>query len=382
MVLKRLINFKNLLKLNNFFLFGPRGTGKTFWLRHSLPLVKIFDLLDADVYDRLLRRPRQLGEELSKEDNIVVIDEIQKLPALLDEVHRLIETRKIKFLLTGSSARKLRRSGVNLLAGRAWEASFFPLCSQEIPDFDPTLYFNRGGLPRSWLSFSPAEELKNYTRLYLHEEIKAEALTRKIDNFVRFLDVMALQNGKETHYSNIASDAGVPVRTIENYIQILKDTLIGFELLPLLASRKRKAITRSKFYFFDVGVANELARRGEVLAGSAAFGECFEHWMVLEIRTWLGIVRSREILQYWRTKTGLEVDLVVGDKIAFEFKATRQILDRHLKGLKSLREEGIVKKYAVVSLDPEQREVDGILIYPWRKFLSDLWADKILPAVD
>ncbi|MCG2726818.1 MAG: AAA family ATPase, partial [Elusimicrobia bacterium] len=243
MIFQRLINFKELFKLNSFFLFGPRGTGKSFWMRYSLPNVKMFDLLDADVYGRFLRRPRQLGEELSSSDTLVAIDEIQKLPALLDEVHRLIETRNIKFLLTGSSARKLRHSKVNLLAGRAWEAMFFPLCSREIPTFDLIRYFNRGGLPRVWSSLSPAEELKNYARLYISDEIRTEALVRKMDNFVRFLDIMALQNGKEMHYSNISSDAGVPARTVENYIQILKDTLIGFEVLPFLATRRRKAIT-------------------------------------------------------------------------------------------------------------------------------------------
>lgn len=377
MIYKRLVNLNALLKLNSFFLFGPRGTGKSFWIRHSLPGAKLFDLLDADVYGRLLRRPRQLGEEISAKEAVVVIDEIQRLPALLDEVHRLIETRGIKFLLTGSSARKLRHSGVNLLAGRAWEAGFYPLCSREIPDFELARYFNRGGLPRAWLSSSPAEELRNYARLYLSEEIKAEALTRRIDNFVRFLDVMALQNGKEMHYANVSSDAGVPARTVENYLQILKDTLVGFDVLPFRAARRRKAITRSKFYFFDVGVANELARRGEVLPGSAAFGECFEHWLMMEMRAYLGINRRGEAMQYWRTKTGLEVDLIVGDKLALEFKATGQVLDRHLKGLKALREEGLVKNFAVVSLDPEQREVDGIKIYPWAEFVKLLWAGKL-----
>lgn len=378
MVFNRLVDLSSLLKLNSFFLFGPRGTGKSFWIRHSLPGVKVFDLLDADIYGRLLRRPRQLGEEISAQERVIVIDEIQKLPALLDEIHRLIETREIKFLLTGSSARKLRHSGVNLLAGRAWEAGFYPLCSREIPDFDLPRYFNRGGLPRAWLSPAPAEELKNYARLYLNEEIKAEALTRKMDNFVRFLDVVALQNGKEMHYANVSSDAGVPIRTIENYLQILKDTLIGFDVLPFLAARKRKAVTRSKFYFFDVGVANELARRGEVRPGSAAFGECFEHWLMTEMRAYLGVNRRGELMQYWRTKTGLEVDLIVGDKLALEFKATPQVLDRHLKGLKALREEGLVKDFAVVSLDPVPREVDGIKIYPWAEFTKALWEGKLM----
>ncbi|MBI5625189.1 MAG: ATP-binding protein [Elusimicrobia bacterium] len=374
----RLLSLNKLLELNSFFLFGPRGTGKSYWIRRSLPEVKVFDLLDADVFERLLRRPRQLGEEIGSGDSWVVIDEVQKLPSILDEVHRLIETRHIRFLLTGSSARKLRRSGVNLLAGRAWEAGFFPLCAAEIPDFDLTRYLNRGGLPRAYLSASPKDELQTYARLYLSEEIKAEALARKIGNFARFLDVMALQNGKELHYHNIACDAGVPTRTIESYLQVLKDTLVGFELLPFAGGNKRKAITRSKFYFFDVGVTNALARRGEILPGSALFGECFEHWLVLEVRAFLGIHRRDEGLRYWRTKTGFEVDLVVGDALAVEFKATRQVAERHLKGLKALREEGAVKDFVVVSLDPEPRRVDGIRILPWTKFLDALWRGTLL----
>ncbi|OGR72097.1 MAG: hypothetical protein A2179_01965 [Elusimicrobia bacterium GWC2_63_65] len=310
----------------------------------------------------------------------MVIDEIQKLPVLLDEVQRLIETRGIRFLLTGSSARKLRRSGAHLLAGRAWEAGFYPLCSPEIPEFSLERYFNCGGLPRAWLSPAPREELRNYAALYLNEEVKAEALTRKMDSFVRFLDVMALQNGKETHYANISSGAGVPARTVENYIQILEDTLLGFEVAPFLSARRRKAVTRSKFYFFDVGVANSLARREEVLPGSAAFGECFEHWLMTEVRACLGLNRSGELMQYWRTKAGLEVDLIIGDRLALEFKATTQVLDRHLKGLKALREEGLVRDFGVVSLDPVRRTVDGITTYPWADFIKALWAGLLSPT--
>lgn len=374
----RALDLRALLDGNNFFLFGPRGTGKSYWIRRSLPDAKLFDLLDRDVFERLLRRPRQLGEEISPSDSLVVIDEIQKLPVILDEVHRLIEERSIRFLLTGSSARKLRRSGVNLLAGRAWEAGFFPLCWPEIPDFDLTRYLNRGGLPRAYLSPMPTEELRTYAHLYLSEEITAEAVTRNIGNFVRFLDVMGLQNGKELHYQNIASDAGVPVRTVESYIQVLEDTLLGFELLPFLGSRKRKAITRSKFYFFDIGVANTLARRGEVHPGSALFGECFEHWVILELRAYLSLRRRDEPLQYWRAKTGFEVDLVVGDQLAVEIKASPQITERHLKGLKALREERVVKSFHVVSLDPVPRTVDGISIHPWREFLGALWGGQLL----
>lgn len=360
---------------NSYFLFGPRGTGKSFWIKHTLAGVPLFDLLDSDVYDRLMRRPRQLSEEIDSKARFVVIDEIQKIPRLLDEVHRLIEERKIHFLLTGSSARKLRRGGANMLGGRAWEASFYPLTQAEIPDFDLLRYVNRGGLPKVYLSKFPEEDLKAYTRLYINEEVKAEALTRNIENFVRFMDVLALSNGQEINYQSLASDAGVPPRTIENYIAVLKDTLMGFELSPFLATKTRKAITRSKFYFFDIGVVNHITKRTPISAGNPAFGDAFEHFMVMETRAFTGLSGRDIPLHFWRTKNGFEVDLLVGDRLAVEIKATKQVLPKHLKGLRALKEEGLVKSYIIVSMDPITRDMGGgIKAVFWKDFLKMLWA--------
>jgi predicted AAA+ superfamily ATPase len=376
--LARTLNLTSLLKKKSFFLLGPRSTGKTSLVRSQLPGVKVHDLLDPDVFGRLARRPKLLGEELGDDDRCVVIDEIQKLPSLLDEVHRLIETRKLRFLLAGSSARKLKRGGANLLGGRAWDASLYPLTFAEIPGFDLLRYLNRGGIPHVYLSEDFEEELRAYANLYLREEVQAESLTRKIDHFARFLDVMALQNGEELHYQGLASDAGVPARTLQNYVQLLEDTLIGFQVPAFQASRKRKAITRSKFYFFDIGVVNALARRGLIQPKSELFGKAFEHLLVLELRAYLGYRRRPEPLQYWRTGSGFEVDCVIGNRLALEFKATDLVTERHLRGLKALREEGLVKDYAVVSTDPVARTVDGIRVYPWKDFLSALWADRLL----
>jgi len=370
--LRRTLDLASLLKRNSFFLFGPRGTGKSFLVERALPGCKLFDLLDDDTYQRLVRRPKRLSEEIEATATTVVIDEIQKLPSLLDEVHRLIETRNVRFLMTGSSARKLKHKGANLLAGRAWEAQLFPLTAAEIPDFDPVRYFNRGGLPRAYLGNEPEEELHAYANLYLKEEVKAEALTRNIESFIRFLDVMALNNAKELQYAGISNDSGVPARTVESYISILKDTLLGFEVLPLLASTKRKAITRSKFYFFDVGVAGQLANRGEVKERSAAYGECFEHWLILETRARLSYRRRNLPLQYWRTKNGFEVDLVVGREAAVEIKATEHVRPADLRGLRALAEEGIVKQFMLVSNDPVTRTVDGIRLLHWSDFLRAL----------
>ncbi|MBF0362500.1 MAG: ATP-binding protein [Oligoflexia bacterium] len=378
----RIIDLNSLIKKNSFFLFGPRGTGKSFWIKKSLSSksTKIFDLLDDDIYERFLRRPKQLSEEISDNDKIIVIDEIQKLPKLLDEVHRLIEDKKrnLKFLLTGSSARKLKRNDVNMLGGRAWEAHFFPFISREIKNFDLLKYFNLGGLPKVYLSKYPEEDLKAYVRLYISQEIKEEALTRKIENFVRFLDVIAMSNGEEIVYQNLANDSGVPPRTIENYINILVDTLMGFELYPFLLTKKRKAITRSKFYFFDIGVVNKLTNRGPISEGNPVFGECFEHFIILEIRAYLSITRKDYNLFYWRTKNGAEVDLIIGKVLAIEIKSTKSVHDRHIDNLKLLKEEGLIKNFIIVSQDPVRKKMDNnITSLFWKDFIADLWSGKL-----
>jgi uncharacterized protein len=379
---RRTLQLPKLLEKKSFFLFGPRATGKTSLIHNQLKGAKVYDLLDADVFARLASRPKLLGEELpassSKTENLIVIDEIQKLPSLLDEVHRLIESRRIKFLLTGSSARKLKHGGANLLGGRAWEASLFPLTSNEISDFDLLRYLNQGGIPHIYLSAEPSEELRSYANLYLREEIAAESLIRKIDQFARFLDVMALQNGEELHYQGLASDSGVPARTLQNYVQMLEDTLVGFQVPSFQSTKKRKAISRSKFFFFDVGIVNCLARRGEIQPKSELFGKCFEHFLFMEIRAYLSYRRKQDALQYWRTGSGFEVDCVIGNTLALEFKATEMVTERHLRGLKALREERLVRDFAMVSTDPVRREVDGVTIYPWQDFLTELWADKLI----
>jgi predicted AAA+ superfamily ATPase len=325
-----------------------------------------------------LRQPSLIGEGLTSPNQIVVIDEIQKMPSLLDEVHRQIESQKIRFLLTGSSARKLKRGAANLLAGRAWTAEMFPLNSQEIPDFNLLQYLNRGGLPHIYPSDDYREELNQYVSVYLKEEIQAESLTRNLPAFVRFLDTLGLANGEEIHFQNIANDSGVSPRTVENYISVLEDTLVGFKLEPFTKTRLRKAITRAKFYFFDVGVSNHLARRGEVLSHSKAFGSCFEQFIICEIRAYLSYRRLREPLQYWRSTSQFEVDCIVGTKLAVEMKSTDLANPKHLKGLRALKEENLIDRYMLVSLDPSRRKTDdGIEIIPWQDFLGDLWSDRL-----
>ena len=366
----RQLNLIDLLNQKSHFLFGARGTGKSTLIDSFFHQELIFDLLDDEIYQRLIKSPKIIEESISSPDQIVIIDEIQRLPKLLNEIQRLMRTHENKFLLTGSSARKLKRGSANLLAGRAWEAHLHPLTMQEIDDFDLVKYLNIGGLPHVYLSKYPTKEIKNYINLYIREEIIAEALTRNMEYFLSFLDTIALSNGEELSFQGIANDSGVPPRTVQNYVQILEDTLLGFQLKPFNKSKKRKAISRSKFYFFDLGVVNQLANRGEIKKGSEMFGKAFEHFIIREIKSRLSYYENDKHLYYWRSTSKFEVDLVIGQKIAIEIKATENVNKSHLKGLKALREEGLIQSYYVISNDRINRTIDGINIIHWQSFFG------------
>lgn len=374
---KRALDLPKLLKKKSFFLFGPRGTGKTTLIRQTLSDAFVIDLLEIKTYREYLKNPSILSEQQLKP--IVVIDEVQKLPEILDEVHRLIESLKITFLLTGSSARKLKRGGANLLAGRAWWADLFPLTYKEIPDFDLMTYLNRGGLPSVYQSDDYVEELRAYAALYLREEIQNEALTRKVAQFSEFLDLIALSNGEEISYQSLAGDCGVSANSIKNYIQILEDTLVVFQLKAFVKTRMRKAISRSKIYFFDVGVTNSLAKRGSIIEGSEMFGRAFEHFILLEMRAFLSYARKDSTMYYWRSTSRFEVDLILDSRWAIEIKSAGSIQDKHLKGLRALKEEGLIQNFAVVSCGRVERKTkDGIVIFPWKNFLKKLWKGEII----
>ena len=382
----RILDIEKRLGSKSGFLFGPRATGKTTLLKQRFPQAHTLDLLDSDTFSRLLRRPRQLGEELSAipetaQKNWIVIDEIQKVPALLDEVHRLIESKRLKFILTGSSARKLKRGGANLLAGRARVLELFPLVSQEIRDFNLERYLSFGGLPSVYNSDDPISDLQAYVGTYLKEEIQAEAVVRRLDHFARFMDVMGTQSGQELIYDAIAQDAQVPSRTVANFIEILKDTLLAFELEPAKFSKKksRKTLSRSKIYLFDVGVANLLAGRLPLQLKTESAGHAFEHWMLQEIRAWKSYTQDLRPMGYWRTTQQHEVDLILGDEHAIEFKFTQTVTDKHLKNLRALKDEKLLKTYTVVSNEKAARKTaDGIQVLPWRTFLLKLWKEKAI----
>lgn len=376
---QRKLNIFSLLQKKSFFLFGPRATGKSTLIRQQLPDAQVYDLLDGQVFRALLRRPKILEERVVDASKIIVIDEVQKLPSLLNEVHRLIESKKLRFLLTGSSARKLRRGGANLLAGRAWEARLFPMSWIELGEhFDLLSYLNSSGLPSIYGQADAKEDLAAYVSTYLTQEIQAEAMTRNLAAFSEFLLLAALSNGQEINFESMASDCGVSPSTLKSYVQILDDTLVGFLLPGFTKTKKRKAISRAKHYFFDVGVVNCLASRGDIAKKSELFGNAFEHFLILEVRAYNSYKRTHLPLCYWRSTSQFEVDLVVGTVAAVEFKSSELIQDKHLKGLRALKEEGLIKNYYCVSLDEHPRLTsEGIQIVPWALFLQRLWAGEI-----
>lgn len=374
---KRTLNLRTLTAKASYFLFGPRTTGKSSLIQATLPDALVLDLLVDEIYEELSRRPQALGEKIKKSHSLVVIDEIQKLPKLLDEVHRLIEKKGIRFLLTGSSVKSLRRNKVNMLGGRAREAQLFPLTWNEITDFDLHKYLQYGGLPRIYLSDDPIEDLKAYAKIYLTEEIRAEAAVRNHERFVRFLETMALSNGQELNYAQLSSDSGVPARTIEGHIEILKDTLLGFQLMPFNKTIKRKATTKTKFYFFDCGVANFFSRRLPMGENSSDLGVSFEQFIIQEMRAYLSYSRLHKEMTYWRTGPH-EVDLIVGQDVAIEIKYAKQFKPEFCSGLLALKEEKMIKKYYVVGRFNAEGQRDGIEYLGYESFLKRLWKGDIV----
>lgn len=320
----------------------------------------------------LSQNPKRLEEELRPTDRAVVIDEIQRLPELLHEVHRLIEKRKIHFLLTGSSARKLRRGGVNLLGGRARTIYLHPFVRHELgKDFDLKRALSAGLLPPIYFSQDADQDLNAYTGTYLQQEIIAEGVLRNIAAFSRFLKVAAFCNGTVVNYTNVANDAQVPRTTVYEYFEILKGTLIVYEIPAWKYSVKRKPLVSSKFYFFDVGVVRSLQGR-HVIPGSTEYGEAFETYIAHELRSYSDYV-SGEPTRFWRSASGFEVDFIMGDHSAVEVKAKQTVSPQDLKSLSALAEEKKLKNYLCVCLEPRPRTIGKIQILPYEDFLDGLW---------
>lgn len=377
---KRIQSFQHIGKESCFF-WGPRQCGKSTLLKTLFPHAPYYDLLLSDEFERLNRAPSLLREELlaRRPTGPVVIDEVQKIPRLLDEVQWLIVNNHIQFILCGSSARKLKRSGSNLLGGRALRYELFPLVSREIANFDIVRAINNGLLPRHYDATDSEHMHRSYIGDYLKEEIAAEALTRNVPTFSRFLDAAAFSNGKVVNFQNIARECGVSAPTVKEYFTILEDTLVARFLPAFQKKPKRRIVLSPKFYFFDVGIANTLMRRGTVAQGGELFGRAFEHFIFQELSAHRHYSGLEYPLSYWRTTSGYEVDFILGNgEIALEVKTVSEIQSHHIKNMRVFQEEYKPKRSLVVSQDKRRRVIDSIEIMPWQEFLNDLWSGNII----
>ena len=379
--------FRRLIRLperprESFFLWGPRQTGKSALLKTLYPQAIRIDLAKTEDFVRYSERPALLRDVLenSPPDPVVVIDEIQKVPPLLEEVRWLAENRGRVFAMSGSSARAVRQAAPALPPGRVARFDLFGLTSAEIGrPFDLCRMLNHGYLPRHYLADAPARPLRAYVESYLKEEALLSGLTRSLRAFSDFLTAVALTDAELVNYATVARECGVSAPTAREYFQVLVDTRLG-RFLPAFTKRpKRRVIGAPKFFLADVGMVNTLARRGALTPGSELFGKAFENWIFHEL-TAASHYRERYMeLAYWRLASGIEVDFIVGDvRCAIEAKEASRITSDHLKGLRQLAvDQPGVRRRVVASLEPSPRVTeDGIEILPWRVFLDRLWSGE------
>ena len=370
----------------SFFLWGPRQTGKTTLLRERYPGCKWLDLLKSDEYVHYSAHPERLRQEIEAEgprpEKQIVIDEVQRVPELLNEVHWLIENHRLNFALCGSSARKVRRGGANLLGGRAFRYVMHGLTAGELGcEFDLDRLLNHGYLPRAYESSEPTRVLDAYVADYLEHEIAAEGLVRRLPVFAQFLDAAALSDGDNVNYTNIASDCGVSNNTVKGYFEILEDTLLGTWLPAYRRRAKRRVVKSPKFYFSDVGMVNRLARRGALIAGSEQYGKAFENWVHHELAAYISYRNVDANLTYWGLTSQTEVDFLLDDlSVAIEAKSSANIGNQHLRGIRSIAVEypEIAQRVVVCREQRARLTDDGILILPAERFIERLWSGDLL----
>jgi len=383
--IKRLLKIK-LPKGQSAFLWGPRKTGKTSYLKEHFPDSLYYDFLKTDLFFELSKNPSLFRERLlAKEEKSltkpIILDEVQKIPQILDEIHWLIENKDLSFILCGSSARKLKRGHANLLGGRAWRYQLFPFVSAELKDMNLLRALNQGMVPSHYLDDKNYKKsLIAYVQDYLKEEVFNEGLVRNIPAFSRFFDAIGYSHGELTNYSNIARECGVDAKTVREYYQILVDTLLAVRLEPFKRRQSRNVIISApKYYLFDVGVSGILTKRHLEDIKGEEFGKAFEHFILMEINAYNSYSDSNFDINFWRTKSGLEVDFVLGKgEVVVEVKGSSRIDGRDLKSLKAFIEEYSPKKAVLVCNEKEKRVSGKIQIMPWRDFLSELWAGNVL----
>ena len=383
-------NFDRLLKMDlperqSAFLWGPRKTGKTTFLSSRFKDSIRYDLLQTDLFLEFSTRPHLLREQLLAKDDQslslpIIIDEVQKVPQIMDEIHWMIESKGFRFILCGSSARKLKRGGANLLGGRAWRFEMRPLVTPEIGTWNLLTVLNRGLVPSHYTDEQYARSLRAYTQDYLKEEIFSEGIVRNIPSFSRFLDAVGFSHGELINYSGIARDCGIDSKTVKEYFQILSDTLMGTMIEPFKRRQTRQVISKApKFYLFDVGIAGALTRRHIPEEKGESFGKAFEHFVLMEIMAYNAYQELGFDLNFWRTKTGLEVDFILGKgEIAVEVKGSSHVDKRDLTPLSAFNEEFKPRMSIIVCNERAARVSDGIHIMPYRDFFGQLWSGQII----
>lgn len=384
--LNRILDMK-LPRGQSAFLWGARKTGKTTYLKERFPNSLVYDFLKTDLFFEISKDPSRLRERLLAQDDSalkepIILDEVQKIPQVLDEVHWLIENKGLGFILCGSSARKLKRGHANLLGGRAWRYELFPLVSREIGKINLLRVLNHGLIPLHYLQNEDEckKSLEAYVQDYLREEVFAEGLTRNIPAFSRFFDAFGYSHGEITNYCNIARECGVDSKTVKEYYQILVDTLLAVRIEPFKKRQSRQVITKaSKYYMFDVGVAGYLTKRHVAEQRGAEFGKAFEHFMLMEISAYRSYAKKDFAIHFWRTKSGVEVDFVLGmGEIAIEIKGSSRIDRKDMTGLDAFAGEYAPKRCIIVCNEKEKRLYGKIEIVPWEIFLRQLWDGKIM----
>jgi len=387
----RELSLNPILERKSLFLFGPRQTGKSTFLKKNYPEALFINLLEKKTYDYFFQNTDALKSELevfSRKNNspLVIIDEVQKLPWIIDEVHNAIENDKnSKFILTGSSARKLKRSGSNFLGGRASRVQMFPLVFSEISselktikDLERRLLI--GGLPSIFTSPKPFDDLDDYISLYLNEEIRAEGIVRNYENFHRFLFSCATTNSNLLNFTQLGSDAQIPPRTVIDYYQIIEDTMLGFFLLPFEKTPSRKAVSTSKFYLFDTGVVNGILRRESLSSGTIEFGSVFEHFVISEIRAYFSYRFLKHEMFFWRSASKLEVDLIIQtpkEIWAIEIKSKSKISSKDCNGIKAFCQDYPLARKLFILLDCHHHvDSEGIEQISILDFLKELWSNQ------
>lgn len=374
--------YNRLLKINpdskhSVFLFGPRGTGKTSWLRGHFKHALYYDLLDDNTYTRLLAVPTRIADDLPHDfQDWIIIDEIQKAPKLLDEVHRLIEHRHLKFILTGSSARQLRQKGVNLLAGRAITCHMHPLTVVELGrDFNLNTALTYGLLPSIYSHESPANYLASYVATYLREEVLQEGITRNIALFTRFLETASFSQGEQINFTEIAREVGNNRHTIANFFDILEDLLIAYRVYPFTKRAKRELVSSPKFYYFDTGVYRSIRPTGPLDSREEIDGAALETLFLQEFKAINDYFSLGYEVSYWRTTSQIEVDFVLYGKHgfhAFEIKRKQNLAKQDFKGLQAFKKDYPEATCHLLYGGSHTYVEQGVTVRPFEEALRDL----------